>query len=93
MLGSWLPRGQRTALSTSSKPTSCLGEKTERPLAGNGLLPAAPRLWGKTHGVGDSHIAGSPLLYPPPLPTPWSPGGDMGLLAVTANPTSPASLV
>lgn len=38
-------------------------------------------------------IAGSPLLHPPHSSNPWSPGGDMGLLAVTANLTSPASLV
>lgn len=65
------PGGQRAAFQPLLGPTSCLGEKTERPPAGNSPLPTAspqpsgPGLWGKPYG-GWLPMAGTSLLLPLP---------------------------
>lgn len=75
-------------------PTSCLGEKTERPLAGNGLLPAAPCPMALAYGERPTGRGGSPWLgVPNSIRSPWSAGGDRGLPVMTATPTLQASLV
>lgn len=82
--GSW---GHRGTLSASSGANFLFGRENRKTLAGNGLLPAVPFLglgmWGEA----------SWLCVPQPILLPGNPRGDMGLFAMTANPTSPESLV
>lgn len=68
------PGGQRAAFQPLLGSTSCLGEKTERPPAGNGPLPTAspqplgPGLWGKPYGRWLPMAGTSPLLPFPSEP-------------------------
>lgn len=86
----WFLGGQRAAFQPLLGPTSCLGEKTERPLAGNGPLPTAfPPPPPRALACGERPLAGhSPgWAWPAPSFLLRAQEQTRSLSAMRANPT------